>query len=137
MSKWLRTLPVALVLLGIAVCFYILEAKAHGGLACPIGGCEKVQSSVYSHIGSLQLPVLGLLAYLCLAFALLASGVKARMVELAIASAGAFFSLYLIAIQLFVLQAICMWCAVSDLGMVLFACLSLLRLQAEMRTEAS
>lgn len=130
----LRILPVALIMLGVAVCFYILEAKAHGNLACPIGGCEKVQNSSYSRIGSLQLPLLGLLAYLTLAFSLFASGVRARMVELTIAAAGGFFSLYLIGVQLFVLHAICMWCAISDLAMIALAVTSMLRLRAEAET---
>lgn len=82
-------------------------------------------------VGSISLPLLGLILYLSIAFTLIGSGARARIVELALSFSGALVSIYLIALQLFTIKALCFWCLLSDITMITLALVSFLRLKRE------
>lgn len=97
-------------------------------LACPEGAtinCAKVTTSSWSHIGGIPVADLGLTYYLAMLVLLLPPAwAHARLDPLRIAAAalGVVMVLYLIWIELFRVDAICLWCtAVHICTVALFA----------------
>lgn len=128
-DRGLRTAVVALSLAGAAVAAYVLTARLSGtDLYCATGGCETVQSSRYAEIFGVPLAALGVAAYLVVAVSVLA-GEAGRIVGAAVALAGAAFGVYLLVVQLAVLEAVCTWCLVNDAVALLLAGAVLLRLR--------
>jgi uncharacterized membrane protein len=113
---------------GIGVCSLILSEKSAGSLACPTSGCKVVQSSGYTHVFGQPLALIGLLGYLAIGCALLIPGWRGRVAATGLAVGGALFALYLVGLQLFVIDAVCMWCVVSDAFTVSIAALLCVRL---------
>lgn len=84
------------------------------------GGCEAVNGSRFATLGGVPVAVIGVVGYLLIAGAL---GVRrwgppgarrpARQAAYALAAAGTAFSLYLTAVEAFILRAYCTWCLVS------------------------
>ncbi len=130
-----RWVPVAALLVcvaGTGVAIYLTVEHFAGGttLACPETGvvnCRKVTSSAESSLLGMPVAVLGLVFFLVM----LAGNVPAawrsgaawlRSGRLALAALGTAFVLYLLYVELFRLNAICLWCtAVHVLTVVLFA----------------
>jgi uncharacterized membrane protein len=71
--------------------------------------------------------LLGLLGYLAIVGSTLRAGPTAAVVGMLVALVGAAFSVYLLAVQAFVLDAYCAWCLVSDALMIVLAVLTTLR----------
>tara|TARA_B100001013_G_scaffold343910_1_gene272701 strand:- start:2393 stop:2827 length:435 start_codon:yes stop_codon:yes gene_type:complete len=85
-------------------------------------GCDEVLSSPYSHLGNVSISWIGLLFYLSIAsnsiFGL--SGFRKAFKITLVASALAFLiTLYLLYIQIFVLQAFCDYCLLSAFLVIL------------------
>jgi uncharacterized membrane protein len=131
-----RRAVAALALVGLGIAAYLAATRAAGAApVCATGGCETVQSSEYAEVLGIPVAVLGVVAYAVLvATALVGSSapvaVGAAVVGAAVAVAGAVFSLYLVYLQVAVIDAVCMWCVVSDVLMVVLAGLALVRLRA-------
>lgn len=108
---------------GLAVSVYLWMGKrGDAPLICGFsGGCVTVNASPYSEILGVPVAALGTLMYLSLLG--IATGLLVtkeprllsylQLTGFAIALAGSFFSLYLTAIEAFVLRAYCMWCLIS------------------------
>ena len=129
----MRRIPLAgalwtLLGVGVAVCILILSEKSAGSLACPTSGCTVVQRSGYAHLFGMPLALAGLLGYLAVGATLLLHGWRGRVAAAGVASGGALFALYLIAVQVFVLDAVCLWCVVNDTLAVAIAVLLCMRL---------
>jgi uncharacterized membrane protein len=84
------------------------------------GGCEAVNGSRFATFGGVPVAVIGVAGYLVIVASLAArrwGPAKARhaagYATYALSAAGAAFSLYLTAIEAFVLHAYCTWCLVS------------------------
>ena len=111
---------IATALIGMGDVFYLAYYQyLHLIPACAIGGCEIVLSSVYSKFMGVPLSYLGLVYYaymLCLA-TLLAFEPESRVLRFAAliyTGVGLLLSLFFIFyIQLSLLHAICMYCAIS------------------------
>jgi uncharacterized membrane protein len=125
-----RLLRVALIVVsvaGIAVAAYLTyihyEPKA---LICTTGGgCETVQDSKYAVLAGIPIAIFGL----ALALTLWNSEL-ARTLTVALALAALAFAAYLVILQLFVIDAVCVWCMANDVVLIpLFAVLALLRLR--------
>jgi uncharacterized membrane protein len=98
------------------------------------GGCETVQESQYATIAGIPVARLGLLAYVAVLVLTAMDSPLARVATAAICVAAFAFALYLVALQAFVIDAWCIWCAVNDVVVVpTLTGLSVLRL----RTAAS
>ncbi|TAK10876.1 MAG: vitamin K epoxide reductase family protein [Anaerolineae bacterium] len=94
-------------------------------LCTGIGGCDVVNSSPYAVVWGIPIAVLGAGAYLVLIL-LLALEERSdfvmdygRMLTLGITLAGTLYSAYLTYIEVAVLKAICPFCVVSAIAMVL------------------
>lgn len=94
------------------------------------GGCETVQKSAYAAIAGVPVALLGLLSYATIVGLVVWDTPSARLSAATIAFVGLLFSLYLLAVQLFVIDAVCAWCIANDLVVApLLAVLTALRLR--------
>ena len=78
------------------------------------GGCETVQQSAYAEIAGIPVALLGLVAYSSSSAFVAWDHPTARLGAATIAFVGLLFSLYLLALQLFVIDAVCAWCLAND-----------------------
>lgn len=126
-------------LLGLIDAVYLSISHMYpGSLVCPTGGgCETVQSSIYSifppgseqHIAVAYLGVAGYSSIVILALISLYSDRIGRLsvpaLLLTFSSLGVIFAIYLMSVQLFILKtpdgaaAICFWCVLSALAQLL------------------
>ena len=129
-----RLLRVALIVVsvaGIAVAAYLTyihyEPKA---LICTTGGgCETVQDSKYAVLAGIPIAIFGLAAWIVALALTLWNSELARTLTVALALAALAFAAYLVILQLFVIDAICVWCMANDVVLIpLFAVLALARL---------
>jgi uncharacterized membrane protein/thiol-disulfide isomerase/thioredoxin len=135
-SQGEKLLPMAIlvfVLLGIGVAGYLSFVATSGTKAVcgPVGDCNTVQASKYSHIiGILPNGILGLIGYV----GMLAAWVVARrstsvsdyavLALFGMALFGTAFSIYLTYLEPFVIGATCMWCLSSAIIVTVILLLS-------------
>ncbi len=136
-----RLLRVALLVVsaaGIAIASYLTYVHYEpAALICTSsGGCETVQDSKYAVLAGIPVAVLGLAAWIA-AFALTVwNSELARTLTATLALAGLAFAVYLVILQLFVIDAICIWCVANDVVLApLFAALALIRLRTGDKTR--
>ncbi len=126
----LRAAIALVALAGAAVAAYLVYARyTHTQIACTTGGCETVQHSKYAKIAGVPVAVLGLAAYLAIFATAVSARVEAAAVGAAIALGGLAFAIYLIVIQVAVIDAICQWCLASDAILAALALLCCERLR--------
>ncbi len=117
-----RMIVAALALAGIFLALYLLLYKLGmiGALTCSVGSCETVNTSKWARF--LGIPVAGWgVAWYLAAFVLALSGIqdrfaRSRSISIALVThtaTGLLFSAYLTWLELFVIHAICQWCVVS------------------------
>jgi uncharacterized membrane protein len=110
----------------VAGYLYLYKLGMIGTLVCGTGGCETVQLSPYSRFLGVPVSLIGVLGYaLLLVLALLALQPRfagpawpARLLTW-LAGAAVLFSLYLTGLEFFVIHAICRYCVVSAVLIVL------------------
>lgn len=119
--RWVWGAAVAVAFVGIAISGY-LSLKAFQGAppVCLAGDCAEVAASPYARFLGVPMSALGLALYLAVA-ALGAIAGWGRSVPawlpvafLGLVAFGLTFSLYLVWIQIAVIDAVCSWCLVSD-----------------------
>lgn len=119
-----RMLVAVLALLGALVSLYLTLFKLGviGELSCTVGSCDAVQSSRWATF--LGFPVAGWgLGFYLETIAVAIAGTSDRLADdrrvslalVAMAGWGVLFSGWLTYIELFVLDAVCMWCVISAL----------------------
>jgi uncharacterized membrane protein len=93
------------------------------------GSCETVNASRYATLGGVPVAIIGAVGYFLIAASLAVlrwgpPGARrtARYATYTLAAAGTAFSLYLTAIEAFVLHAYCTWCLVSA-GLITAICI--------------
>lgn len=104
----------------VALYLYLYKLGAIGTLACGTGSCETVQLSPQSRFLGVDVALIGVLGYaVLLGLSLLSlqprhAGPSWPTRLLAVLSGGAvLFTVYLTALELFVLHAICRYCVAS------------------------
>ena len=127
-SKWLLIVMLIFSLLGFFDATY-LAVKYYQGLAIGclgLGNCEKVTTSQYATIGGVPLSLIGAIYYLFI-FILIGTyflTLKNSIIDFAarFTIVGFLISLLLVYLQLFVIQAICIYCMISAFtSTILFA----------------
>lgn len=115
-DRALRALAALIALAGLAVAAYLTWAHyADAQVVCVAGGgCETVQKSEYSEIAGVPVALLGLLSYSVILALVLWDSAVARLGAATLALVGLMFAAYLVVVQLFVIDAICIWCMVND-----------------------
>ena len=134
-SIWL--VSVILVMVGAIDSAYLAFLKFAGMVAAcsDIGDCEAVNNSKYAEIGGIPLALLGLLGYLAiLAFLVLETRFPSwrdglHLGVFGFTLAGTIYSTYLTYIEIAVLHAICPYCVVSAVVMLLLFVISIIRLR--------
>jgi uncharacterized membrane protein len=132
-DRALRAAAGVVALAGIAVAGYLTWVHYdETALVCVTGGgCETVQQSDYAEIAGIPVALLGLVAYSVVAVLIAWDAPSARLGAATIAFVGFLFSLYLLVLQLFVIDAICAWCLANDIVIApALAVLTALRLRS-------
>jgi uncharacterized membrane protein len=78
------------------------------------GGCETVQESSYAEIAGIPVAAIGLAGYSTVLALLVWDSPAARLAAASLALVGLLFSAYLLALQMFVIHAFCVWCVAND-----------------------
>lgn len=131
-APWLPRTTMVLSAAGLVVSAYLAVEHFTGSttLACPATGvvdCTRVTSSPQSTVIGIPLPLLGLAFFAAMLvlgrpWAWTTRSQPLRRARLGATGVGVAFVLYLIYVELFVLDAICLWCtAVHALTIGLFA----------------
>ena len=114
----LTTLVLALVALAVSIYLTVEHYAAPNSLACPDTGainCTKVTTSTWSEVGSVPLALLGALYFavmsaLCVPAAWRVTALdRVRVIG---AAGGVATALYPVWVELFQVEAICLWCTV-------------------------
>ena len=114
-DRTLRLAAAGVALGGLVVAGYLTWAHyADESVLCVTGGCETVQSSEYAAIAGIPVAALGVAAYATMLVLLAWDSGYARLGGATLALVGLLFSAYLLALQLFVIEAVCIWCLVND-----------------------
>lgn len=130
--QWVAPMALVLAVAGLAVSAYLTveHYTASTTLACPDTGvvnCQKVTTSSQSHVFGIPVAVLGLVFFAAMTALNLprlwrTPDRRLHLVRLTIAAVGVVSVLYLLGVELFVVDAICLWCtAVHVLTVALFA----------------
>ncbi|HEX9122948.1 MAG TPA: vitamin K epoxide reductase family protein [Actinomycetota bacterium] len=122
-ARWVPPVSLSIAVAGIAVSTYLTIAHYAGPdvLACGTGdrvNCEVVTTSAQSTILGIPVALLGLawfvaMAALCVPTAWRSEARSIHLVRLAATIAGIGFALWLIYAELFIIDAICLWCTVA------------------------
>ncbi len=139
-----RMIVAALALAGIFLALYLLLYKLGmiGALTCSVGSCETVNTSKWARF--LGLPVAGWgVAWYMATFAMALGSIQGRFADskgmslalLVMTASGLIFSAYLTYLELFVINAICQWCVVSAILVLVMFILTLLDYRESRQTE--
>ena len=139
-SSWVDWLIPLVVLLGIGAAGYLtyVETQPVVAICGPVGDCNAVQSSSYARVlGILPVGIMGLLGYAAILIAWVVQRVRddrwadyARLAMLSMAIFGTVYSIYLTYVEIWVIEAVCIWCLSSA---VLITILMLLSVQPASR----
>ena len=136
MDNRIRLISIVLAIVGLIDSIYLVWLKYTDqyALCGPIGNCESVNTSQYSEIGGIPIALLGAGAYLVIIILLLLE-VRSDLLReyspllvFGISLAGTLYSIYLTYIEVAVLRAICPYCVVSAVVLVLLLFFSTIRL---------
>lgn len=125
LPRWTVPASLALALAGLAVSIYLTVEHFTAGvtLACPVGGavdCAEVTSSDQSRFLGIPVAVLGLVFFaamlaLCLPRVWAVRDPRVWKGRLVAAGVGLAFALWLIFAEIFIIEAICLWCTIVHL----------------------
>jgi len=110
--------------IGLIVAGYLTVVELSGGLpTCgPIKGCEEVALSEYAHIGPIPVAVFGVvlsLVLLALALAWWKTDIYGLLLgHYALSLVGVLFDGYFLYLQVFVIEAICIWCVTYEVSLL-------------------
>ena len=132
-DRSLRLGAAIIALAGLVVAGYLTWVHFDdAALVCVAGGgCETVQKSEYAEIAGIPVAALGVVAYGIVLGLVAWDTPGARLGAAMLALVGLMFSAYLLALQLFVIDAVCVWCLANDVVIApLLAILTALRLRS-------
>ena len=111
-------------IIGLAIAAYLSVVELQGELPyCgPLKGCEQVALSEYASIGGVPVAVFGVALSLTLAFLAIVWTRSGRIELLAahygLSLVGVIFEVYFTYLELFVIGAVCVWCASYGLSLL-------------------
>ena len=129
-------MAIGLAVIGLIDTIYLSYVKiAHAEVFCGESrACDTVNTSLYSEIGGIPIAYLGLVANLIILVLLILESCGdfwqqySPVIVFGMTLAGVLYSLYLTYIEIAVLRAICPYCVVNAVVMVLLFVVSLIRL---------
>src|SRR3989337_87948 len=137
MGNKLRLFSFILAVVGLTDSLYLSWVKVSGkyALCGPIGDCESVNSSKYSEIAGIPIAFLGVGAYLVILVLLFLESrgnfwmEYSPLLVFGISLAGGLYSAYLTYLEIYVIRAICEFCVLSAVVLLLMLTLSGFRLR--------
>jgi len=125
-----------LSIIGFFIAIYVLQSFLRGSsIICVNSGCELVRKSSASYPFGIPVPAFGLIGYI---FLILLSFVRTTATnknfiygQLGIATFGILFLGWFTYTEIFVIKAICTWCAISAVNMAIIFVLALLTARRE------
>jgi uncharacterized membrane protein len=132
-DRALRLAVAVVATAGIGVAAYLTWVHYNPeALVCTQGGgCETVQRSHYAVLLGVPIAIYGLAAWLVVLALVIWDSALARLLVAAVALVSVVFAVYLVILQLAVIDAVCVWCLANDVVLVpLLALLSVLRLRS-------
>ena len=115
----------ALDTFGLVVATYLATVELSGNVpVCgPVSGCEEVAKSEYAWIGPIPVAVFGVVLSLILLVAALGwwrTGDRRLLaVHYGLSLVGVTFEAYFMFLQVFVIEAVCIWCAMYGVSLIL------------------
>lgn len=136
----LRKALMVLAAVGLLDSLYLTYVKLFSGGVCVAGtGCEIVNGSVYSNFAGIPIAILGAGAYIAMLLVLWLEPqveffeINGPMIIFGLSLFGVLYSAYLTYLEIYVIRAICPFCVLSAVVLVLMLVLSGLRLQQSMK----
>ena len=128
-DRALRLASFVVAMVGLGIAGYLTVVHYDGGSpVCAIShGCATVQQSDYASLAGVPVALLGVIGYVAILVGLAVDSEPARLATAFLALAGAGFSAWLTYVEVFTLEAICMWCVASAICMTALAALSAAR----------
>ena len=134
-ERGLRLATAVLALVGLGIAAYLTYVHYSGAaIACSTGGCEKVQTSSYAELAGIPVAVIGLAGYALILLTAFVAGELGAVAAVALTLGGVAFAVYLIYVQVALIEAFCIWCLASDAVLAVLVVASLLRLRIVART---
>jgi uncharacterized membrane protein len=136
MDKWLYRASIALVVIGLFVSIYMTIYKISGneGMCLGSGDCSTVNASRFSEVNGIPVAVIGIIGYVAiLAFHLFENRntffrQNAILLIFGMSLTGFIFTVWLVYVELALLNAICPFCVTSQVAMTLIFIIAIIRL---------
>ena len=132
----MRKTLIGLGLIGLVDSLYLTWIKiAHNGVCSVSGGCEVVNTSRYASIAGIPIALIGAGGYLTMIAILLLEKrndfveFNGPVIVFGLSLVGVLYSAYLTYLELYVIRAICPFCVVSAVVLVLMLFVSGMRLR--------
>jgi len=125
-----RAAAIATAIAGLGIATYLTIVHYAGGEpVCAIAhGCATVQKSTYAELAGVPVAVIGLGGYIAILASLVKESEATRTAAAFLSVIGLAFSGWLTYVEVFELNAICVWCVGSAICMALLAALATTRL---------
>ena len=126
----MRTAAAAIATIGLGIATYLTIVHYAGGEpVCAVAhGCATVQKSDYAQIAGAPVALLGVLGYLTILASLVRDTEATRTAAAFLSIGGLAFSGWLSYVEVFELDAICIWCVGSAICMALLAIITTARM---------
>ena len=136
MNKWLYRASIALVIIGIAVSIYMTIYKISGndGMCLGSGDCSTVNASRFSEVNGIPVAVFGIIGYAAILFVHIFETrnlffkKNGTLLIFGMALTGFLFTLWLVYVELVLLNAICPFCVTSQAAMTIIFIIAVVRL---------
>jgi uncharacterized membrane protein len=127
-ERGLRLATALLALAGMGIAAYLTYVHYSGAaIACSTGGCEKVQTSSYAELAGIPVAVIGLVGYFLILLTAFVAGEVGAVAAVGLTLGGFAFAVYLIYVQVALIDALCIWCLASDAVLGVLVLVSLWR----------
>jgi uncharacterized membrane protein len=126
----MRAAAAAVAATGLAIATYLTIVHYAGGEpVCAVAhGCATVQKSDYAQLAGVPVALLGVLGYLAILASLVRDTETTRTAAAFLSIGGFAFSGWLTYVEVFELDAICIWCVGSAICMALLAVITTARM---------
>ena len=139
-DKMLRSIAFVTTVVGLLDSIYLSYIKlTHTEAFCAgIGECDVVNTSPYSEIAGIPMALLGASAYVALVILLIVEGRRgfwknnSLLIFFGMTLIGLLYSAYLTYIEVAVINAICPFCVLSAVAMLVLFVVSILRLRRQL-----
>lgn len=136
MDKWLYRASIALVVIGLFVSIYMTIYKVSGneGMCLGSGDCSTVNASRFSEINGIPVAVVGILGYVAILAVHFFENRNSffrkngTLFIFGMSLTGFIFTVWLVYVELALLNAICPFCVTSQVAMTLIFIIAIIRL---------